>query len=53
MAANSTLNGPQKVFDERFSNCFSCLSKFVNIMAKVFLIKEAAVILKKLGAGCF
>ena len=39
---------PLKVFDEKVKSCFS---KFGNIMANVFLIREAAFIFKQIG-GC-
>ena len=49
-AAKSALNGPQNVFDE---NVMCCFGRFVDIMAKVFLIGEAAVIFKEIDGWLF
>ena len=46
-AAKSILNGTLKVFDKKVKSCFS---KFIIIMAYVFLIREAEFILKELGS---
>ena len=48
--AKSVLNGSYKVFDEKVKPCFS---KFINIMANVFLIREAAFIFKEIGGWVF
>ena len=43
-----------KNFDEKFDEKFKlCFNKFVNIMANVFLIREAAFLFKKIGGWVF
>ena len=44
-AAKFALNGPEKIFDEKVK---PCVSKFVSVMANVFLIREAAVIFQEI-----
>ena len=39
-SAKSVLNGPYKILDEKLKSCFS---KFVNIAANVFLIRETFI----------
>ena len=49
VAAKSALNDPQKVFDEKVKSCFS---KFVSVLANVFHISKAAVVIFKENGDC-
>ena len=48
-AVRSTLNGSEKIFDEKVKFCFS---KFVSVMANVSLNREAAAV-KEIGGWLF